>query len=51
MSRLVVQRIRLRWTVHVAHAPAHADLFRDARWSRDRDERVHLYGGPRPGRR
>ncbi|TYB38651.1 hypothetical protein FXF50_09555 [Micromonospora sp. AP08] len=40
-----------QWTVHVAHAPAHADLFRDARWSRDRDDRVHLYGGPRPGRR
>lgn len=39
------------WTVHVAYTPAHPDLFRDARWTRDRDDRVHLYGGPRPGRR
>ncbi|MGY0005754.1 hypothetical protein [Micromonospora sp. I033] len=39
------------WTVHVAHAPARPDPFHDARWTRDRDERVHLYGGPRPGRR
>ncbi|MCW3839650.1 hypothetical protein ONA70_06020 [Micromonospora yasonensis] len=39
------------WTVHVAHAPAHPGLFHDGRWTRDRDERVHLYGGPRPGRR
>ncbi|SBT37867.1 hypothetical protein [Micromonospora auratinigra] len=39
------------WTVRVAHAPARPELFRDARWVRDRDERVHLYGGPRPGRR
>lgn len=34
------------WTVHVAHAPARPDLFGDARWTRDRDDRVHLYGGP-----
>ncbi|MEU1840516.1 hypothetical protein [Micromonospora chersina] len=40
-----------QWAVHVAHTPAHADPFRDPRWSRDRDERVHLYGSPRPGRR
>ncbi|SBT39474.1 hypothetical protein [Micromonospora narathiwatensis] len=40
-----------QWTVHVAHAPARPDLFHDAAWARDRDDRVHLYGGPRPGRR
>jgi hypothetical protein len=39
------------WIVHVAHVPADPDPFRDAHWARDRDERVHLYGGPRPGRR
>ncbi|MFC4144944.1 hypothetical protein ACFO0M_01635 [Micromonospora mangrovi] len=39
------------WTVSVAHAPPRPDLFRATRWTRDRDDRVHLYGGPRPGRR
>ncbi|MCI4065315.1 hypothetical protein MRQ36_23190 [Micromonospora sp. R77] len=53
MSGLVVQRIRLRWTSRDAAATLRGrlDLFRAARWTRDRDDRAHLYGGPPPGRR
>ncbi|RZU74634.1 hypothetical protein EV384_3109 [Micromonospora kangleipakensis] len=40
-----------QWAVRVAHAPARPDLFHAARYARDVDHRVHLYGGPRPGRR
>lgn len=39
------------WTVHVAHPPVTGQPFQDAGWERDRDDRVHLYGGPRRGRR
>ena len=34
-----------QWTIQAANAPARSDLFRHARYARDIDDRVHLYGG------